>query len=209
MLTNLNHTCWMWILNTSDIVTLKHKCHFHHWMHCKLSFWQISLEPVIVILKPRGDSVLIAVKLPWILLGASLIFNGAPQNIQVDLPGTGTNLWMTSSTFQKLCTFTMYICGRVALIWTWRWNLQFGRPPSGIYIMRSTQAAEMQLAVNGGQPLFILGLPMFALSLEDFLSFYTPATKLRGGGVYWIHPVRPSFCLSVHLSVRPPLVSGW
>ena len=36
----------------------------------------------------------------------------------------------------------------------------------------STQSAEMRLAVSGGQPLFTLGLPMFALSLVDFLSLY-------------------------------------
>ena len=31
---------------------------------------------------------------------------------------------------------------------------------------------------------------------------YTPRNEVRGG-VYWIHPVRPSVCLSVRPSVRP------
>ena len=38
----------------------------------------------------------------------------------------------------------------------------------------------MRLAVNGGQPLFTLGLLMFALSLVDFLSLlWSPSTKIE------------------------------
>ena len=48
--------------------------------------------------------------------------------------------------------------------------------PSGIYHIEGpseiyTQTAEVQLAVSGAQHLFNLGLPLFALSLVDFLSF--------------------------------------
>ena len=54
-------------------------------------------------------------------------------------------------------------------------NLPVWWTPSGIYGIEGpseicTQSAEVQLAVSGAQPLFTLGLPMFALSLVDFLS---------------------------------------
>ena len=47
--------------------------------------------------------------------------------------------------------------------------------PSRIYGIEGpseicTQSAEVRLAVSGAQPLFTLGLPMFALSPVDFLS---------------------------------------
>ena len=43
-----------------------------------------------------------------------------------------------------------------------------------------TQSAEKRLAVSGGQPLFTLGLLMFALSLEDFLSLLlSPSTDIK------------------------------
>ena len=34
-------------------------------------------------------------------------------------------------------------------------------------------------------------------------TFYTPRNKVRGGGVYWIHPVCLSVCLSINLSCPP------
>ena len=38
---------------------------------------------------------------------------------------------------------------------------------------------DMRLAVSGGQPLFIVGLPMFALTLVDFLSLlWAPSTNI-------------------------------
>ena len=38
----------------------------------------------------------------------------------------------------------------------------------------------MRLAVSGGQPLYILGLIMFALSLVDFLSLlWSPSTNIE------------------------------
>ena len=48
-----------------------------------------------------------------------------------------------------------------------QWNIHvYGiEGPREIY----TQSAEMRLAVSGAQPLFTLGLLMFALSLVDFL----------------------------------------
>ena len=40
-----------------------------------------------------------------------------------------------------------------------------------------TQSAEVRMAVSGAQPLFTLGLLMFALSLVDFLSLLlSPST---------------------------------
>ena len=47
--------------------------------------------------------------------------------------------------------------------------------PSGIYCIEDpgefrSQSVEVRLAVSGGQPLFTLGLPMFSLSLQYFLS---------------------------------------
>ena len=48
--------------------------------------------------------------------------------------------------------------------------------PSEIY----TQSAEVRLAVSGAQPLFTLGLLMFALSLVDFLSLLlSPSTYFK------------------------------
>ena len=42
------------------------------------------------------------------------------------------------------------------------------------------QSAEMRLAVSGAQPLFTLGLLMFALSLVDFLSLLlSPSTDIK------------------------------
>ena len=54
-------------------------------------------------------------------------------------------------------------------------NLPVWLTPSGIYGIEGpseicTQSAEVRLAVSGAQPLFTLGLLMFALSLVDFLS---------------------------------------
>ena len=47
-------------------------------------------------------------------------------------------------------------------------------PPVEYMVLRVqvkfAQSAEMRLAVSGAQPLFTLGLLMFALSLVDFLS---------------------------------------
>ena len=41
------------------------------------------------------------------------------------------------------------------------------------------QSAEVRLVVSGGQPLFTLGLAMFALSLVDFLSLlWAPSTNI-------------------------------
>ena len=54
--------------------------------------------------------------------------------------------------------------------------------PHGIYGIEGpseicTQPAEVRLAVSGAQPLFTLGLLMFALSLVDFLSLLlSPST---------------------------------
>ena len=43
-----------------------------------------------------------------------------------------------------------------------------------------TQSAEVRLAVSGAQPLFTLGLLMFALSLVDFLSLLLrPSTYFK------------------------------
>ena len=50
----------------------------------------------------------------------------------------------------------------------------------------------------------------FWLQSVDFPFLYPPQRSL--GGVYWIHPVRPSVCPSVCPSVRPSVrgsVSGW
>ena len=43
--------------------------------------------------------------------------------------------------------------------------------------------------------------------LIHFIYLYPRPTKLEGGGVYWIHLVRPSVCPSVRLSVDD-MVSG-
>ena len=57
--------------------------------------------------------------------------------------------------------------------------------PSGIYVIEGpseicTQSAEVRLAVSGTQPLFTLGLLMFALSLVDFLSLLlSPSTYFK------------------------------
>ena len=57
--------------------------------------------------------------------------------------------------------------------------------PSGIYGIEGpseicTQSAEVRLAVSGAQPLFTLGLLMFALSLVDFLSLLlSPSTYFK------------------------------
>ena len=57
--------------------------------------------------------------------------------------------------------------------------------PSGIYGIEGpsetcTQSAEVWLAVSGAQPLFTLGLLMFALSLVDFLSLLlNPSTDIK------------------------------
>ena len=61
-------------------------------------------------------------------------------------------------------------------------NLPVWETPSGIYGIEGpseicTQSAEVRLAVSGAQPLFTLGLLMFALSLVDFLSLLlSPST---------------------------------
>ena len=78
----------------------------------------------------------------------------------------------------------------------WRRALMFDLPlialnppgwwtPSGIYGIEGpseicTQSTEMWLAVSGAQPLFTLGLLMFALSLVDFLSLLlSPSTDFK------------------------------
>ena len=66
-------------------------------------------------------------------------------------------------------------------------NLPVWYTPSRIYGIEGpseicTQSAEMRLAVNGAQPLFTLGLIMFALSLTlvDFLSLLlSPSTDIK------------------------------
>ena len=68
---------------------------------------------------------------------------------------------------------------------TSRWIPQYGRTPSGIYGIEGpseicTQSADVRLAVSGAQPLFTLGLLMFALSLVDFLSLLlSPSTDIK------------------------------
>ena len=57
--------------------------------------------------------------------------------------------------------------------------------PSGIYGIEGaseicTQSAEIRLAVSWAQPLFTLGLLMFALSLVEFLSLpLSPSTNIK------------------------------
>ena len=57
--------------------------------------------------------------------------------------------------------------------------------PIGIYDIEGpseicTQSAEVRLAVSGAQPLFTLGLLMFASSLVDFLSLLlSPSTYFK------------------------------
>ena len=57
--------------------------------------------------------------------------------------------------------------------------------PSGIYGIEGpseicTQSAEMQLAVSGAQPLFTLGLLIFALSPVEFMYLLlSPSTEIR------------------------------
>ena len=64
-------------------------------------------------------------------------------------------------------------------------NLPVWWTPSGIYGIEGpseicTQSAEVWLAVSGAQPLFTLGLLMFALSLVDFLSLLlSPSTYFK------------------------------
>ena len=46
--------------------------------------------------------------------------------------------------------------------------------------VKFAQSAEVRLAVSGAQPLFTLGLLMFALSLVDFLSLLlSPSTYFK------------------------------
>ena len=65
----------------------------------------------------------------------------------------------------------------------------------------------MWLAVSGTQPLFTLGLLMFALSLVDFLSLLlSPSTYFNifscdQAAIWLVQSIRPSVCLSVRLSV--------
>ena len=42
---------------------------------------------------------------------------------------------------------------------------------------------------------------LFETVMWSILHFYTPRNEVRGGGVYWIHPVCLSACPSVRLSV--------
>ena len=64
-------------------------------------------------------------------------------------------------------------------------NLPVWQTPSGIYGIEGpseicTQSAEVRLAVSGAQPLFTLGLLMFALSLVDFLYLLlSPSTYFK------------------------------
>ena len=67
----------------------------------------------------------------------------------------------------------------------------------------------MRLAVSGAQPLFTLGLLMFALSLVDFLSLLlSPSTYFKIfscdlAALWMVFSVRLSVCQSVCLSVTP------
>ena len=69
--------------------------------------------------------------------------------------------------------------------------------PSGTYCIEGpsemcTQSAEVWLAVSGGQPLFTLGLLVFALSLVDFLSLlWSPSTNIN---IFYLF-----FCQKYHL----------
>ena len=61
---------------------------------------------------------------------------------------------------------------------------QYGRPPVGYMVLRVqvkfAQSVEVRLAMSGAQPLFTLGLLMFALSLADFLSLLlSPSTYFK------------------------------
>ena len=75
-------------------------------------------------------------------------------------------------------------------------NLPVWWTPSGIYGIEGpseicTQSAEVRLAVGGAQPLFTLGLLMFALSLVDFLSLLlSPSTYFN---IFY-------FCQKYHLN---------
>ena len=75
-------------------------------------------------------------------------------------------------------------------------NLPVWKTPSRIYGIEGpseicTQSAEMRLAVSGAQPLFTLGLLMFALSLVDFLSLLlSPSTYFN---IFY-------FCQKYHLN---------
>ena len=75
-------------------------------------------------------------------------------------------------------------------------NLPVWWTPSGIYCIEGpseicTQSAEVRLAVSGAQPLFTLGLLMFALSLVDFLSLLlSPSTYFN---IFY-------FCQKYHLN---------
>ena len=93
---------------------------FHHWLHWKLSFWQLPVLPVMIIsskwrhfrFSDTGTRSILRLllsteatlknaelsRLPWIFPGASLIFNGIPGNIQGNLPGVSMwgNRWHES-----------------------------------------------------------------------------------------------------------------
>ena len=57
--------------------------------------------------------------------------------------------------------------------------------------MKFAQSAEVRLAVSGAQPLFTLGLLMFALSLVDFLSLLlSPSTHFK---IFFIFLSKVSF----------------
>ena len=87
-----------------------------------------------------------------------------------------------------------------------------------IYIWRDegsrefcTHPAEVRFTVDGGQPLFALGSPMFALSLDDFLSlregpgtnihiYIAPKKFMNSFGCHGYGP-----CLFQQVTVRKPL----
>ena len=82
-------------------------------------------------------------------------------------------------------------------------NLPVRWTPSGIYDIEGpseicTHSAEVRLAVSGAQPLFTLGLLMFALSLVDFLSLLlSPSTyfKIFFGQKYHVKDAYKNFML--------------
>ena len=89
-----------------------------------------------------------------------------------------------------------------------RWNPQCGRPLwNMLYWMSrciSTQSVNLRLTVNGGQPQLTIGLPMFTLSLENFLYvLWGPSTNIDifihvkiivfEGKKYWFSWKRLSF----------------
>ena len=64
-----------------------------------------------------------------------------------------------------------------------------------------TQSAEVRLVVSGGQPLLTLGLPIFALSLAEFLSLlWSPSTSIKS--VYFVKNITHTKPSKIHVGLK-------